>query len=73
MLFLASHMLGRRYWKDQGRKQFTEQQFENHLKEMKKQEAIFWAVFGEKDEFKESVNQAVTKIENICKKIIEKK
>ena len=72
-LFLASHRLGSRYWKDQGRKHMTEQQFDKHAIEMGKQEAVFWADYGDKDEFKESVNQAVAQIESICIKIIEKK
>lgn len=72
-LFSASHLLGQRYWKDQGRKTFTESQFEKHLKKMEELEAIFWADYGEKDEFKDSVNKVVTKIEAICKEIITKK
>lgn len=72
-LFFASHRLGRRYWKDQGKKQLTQQQFERHLLEMEEQEAIFWADYGDKDEFKLEVNQTIAKIENICKRIIEKK
>ena len=40
---------------------------------MHEQEAIFWSDFGGKDEFKEAVNKVISKIENICEKIIEKK
>ncbi|WP_417592946.1 hypothetical protein [Owenweeksia hongkongensis] len=72
-LFFASHKLGKRYWKDQGRRNLTENQFEEHLKEMQKQEAIFYAGYDETDEFKESVNHTICKIEKICKKVIEQR
>jgi hypothetical protein len=72
-LFIASQRLGNRYWKDQGRKNFTEKQFERHLAEMNKYEEIFWANYGEIDKFKNEVNDVVKKIENICQRIIEKK
>lgn len=72
-LFLASHRLGTRYWKDQGRRNFTDEQFEKHLEGMRQQEEIFWSNLGERDEFKESVNETISKIEFICQKIIERK
>jgi len=72
-LFIASHRLGYRYWKEQGRRSFTDEQFERHLAKMHEYEAIFWADFGEVDEFKKDVNEVISKIENICQKIIEKK
>ena len=72
-LFNASNRLGHRYWRDQGRRQFTDDQFEKHLIEMREYEAIFWANFSEKDEFKEDVNNVILKIESICQKIIENK
>lgn len=72
-LFLASRKLGRKYWKDQGRRKFSEEQFQKHLKEMEKQEAIFCANVGNKDEFKDSINQIIVKIEAICREIIEKR
>ncbi len=71
-LFLAANRLGHRYWNDQGRKEFTEQQFEKHLNAMEKNEAIFWSDMGEEDEFKKEVDLAINKIEKICKGIIEK-
>ncbi len=72
-LFYASRSLGRHYLKDQGRK-LTDKQFENHLNKMHELEDIFWSDFGEKgDKFKEEVNSAVSKIESICKRIIENK
>ena len=72
-LFIAATRLGRRYWKDQGRRQFDEKQFEKHLKEMEKQEAIFWSDLSDEDEFKKQVDLTICKIENICRNIIEKK
>ena len=72
-LFLASHILGTRYWKDQGRLNFTDEQFEKHLEGMRQQEEIFWSSLEDGDEFKESVNKTISKIESICRKIIERK
>jgi len=72
-LFIAANRLGRRYWKDQGRRQFEEKQFEKHLKEMEKQEAIFWSDLSDEDEFKKQVDLTIYKIENICQNIIEKR
>jgi len=72
-LFVASNRLGNRYWKDQGKQYLTDEQFEKHIAKMHEYEAIFWADFGEKDEFKNDVNKVILKIENICQKIIEKR
>lgn len=72
-LFLASHRLGHRYWKDQGRLNFTEEQFQKHLEKMHEQEAIFWSDFGEEDIFKNEVNNTVSRMEKICEKIIRKR
>jgi len=72
-LFLASHRLGHRYWKDQGRRSFTEEQFQKHLEKMHEQEAIFWSDFGEEDAFKNEVNKTVSRMEKICEKIIRKR
>jgi len=73
-LFLASHRLGYKYWKDQVRQKFTDEKFDYHLKKMHEQEAIFWADFGEKEDvFKNDVDEVISEIENICQKIIEKK
>lgn len=72
-LFVASYRLGNRYWKDQGRKNFSEEQFERHFKKMNEYEEIFWADYGETDKFKNEVNDVIKKIESICQSIIEKK
>ena len=72
-LFFASRMLGTRYWKDQGRKKMNEQQEELHFKKMDQFEKIFWTDFDETDEFKQSVNECIGKIERICRSIIEKR
>jgi hypothetical protein len=72
-LFLSSNRLGQRYWKDQGRVKFTDEQFARHLEEMHKCEEIFWADYGENDKFKKDTNITISKIEKICQAIIEKK
>ncbi|HAO07899.1 MAG TPA: hypothetical protein DCQ50_13165 [Chryseobacterium sp.] len=72
-LFIAGHRLGNRYWKDQGRRNFTDEQFERHLTQMNEYEEVFWADYGEIDKFKNEVNEVIKKIENICQIIIKKK
>jgi hypothetical protein len=72
-LFLAANSLGRRYWKVQGHRSFTEQQLERHLNEMEKQEAIFWSDLSDEDKFKKEVDLVISKIEKICQIIIEKR
>jgi hypothetical protein len=71
-LFHASHMLGTRYWKDQGRRKMTEQQEKQHLGKMDKFERLFWSDFEEKDEFNESMDSCINKIEKRCWEIIKK-
>lgn len=70
ILFAASR-LGNRYWKDQGRRNFTEQQFEKHLKEMEKYENIVWTSY-ENDEMELKVDKCIGKIEKYCLEIMHK-
>lgn len=70
-IMLAANRLGDRYWKDQGRRKFTEQQFQQHLDEMEKYEAIVWAGF-ENDELDKKVNKCIEKIEAYYLSIIKK-
>ncbi len=72
-IFIAAHKLGTRYWKDQGRRNFTDEQFEKHLEEMHKNEAIFWSGLDDVDEIKEEVDSIIEEVEKTCKSIIEKK
>ncbi len=50
----------------------TEQQEKVHYEKMAHFEKIFWTDFNETDEFKQSVNLCISKIEHICQNIIEK-
>lgn len=69
-ILIAANRLETRYWKDQGRKHFTEQQFEKHLAEMEKYEAVIWTSFEENDELENKVNRAIKKIETYCLSIM---
>lgn len=68
-ILMAANRLGNRYWKDQGRKRFTEQQFEKHLAEMEKYEEIVWTTYDD-DEFENKVNKSIEKIEIYCLSIM---
>ncbi|OAD40926.1 hypothetical protein [Polaribacter atrinae] len=74
-IMTVSGFLGRRYWKDQGRRKFTDQQFEKHLKKMEEYEAIIWEDYGENngDEIKEKIEQIISGIEKVCNSVLRKK
>lgn len=72
-IFIASRQLGLRYWKDQGKRNFSKEEFERHLSEMENWEKIFWSGYNETDQFKIDVDNAILEIEKICRPIIEKK
>ncbi len=65
-LIQALRLLENKYWKDQGTNKFTEQEFQTHLREMERLEAIIWAGFHENDEFMNLIEQDIREIENIC-------
>lgn len=70
-ILFAANRLGNRYWKDQGRKKFTEEQFEKHLIEMEKYESIVWTSY-ENDEVELKVDKCIEKIEKCCLLIMKK-
>ncbi|APD07981.1 hypothetical protein UJ101_02482 [Flavobacteriaceae bacterium UJ101] len=70
-IITASHFLGTRYWKDQGRKKFTEEEFEKHLERMHKYESCIWENY-ENDEINKQLNQIITQIEKVCFSILKK-
>jgi len=73
-IMTVSGFLGRRYWKDQGRRKFTDEQFEKHLKKMEEYEAIIWEDYGENgDEIKEKIEQVISGIEKVCNSVLRKK
>ncbi|MEN2412152.1 hypothetical protein [Flavobacterium mesophilum] len=70
-IFFAANRLGNRYWKDQGRKNFSEEQFDRHLQEMEKYEDIVWNSF-ENDKIELKIDNCIAKIEKYCLSIIQK-
>lgn len=70
-ILFAANRLGYRYWKDQGRRKFTEAQFEKHLEQMEKHEAIVWSSYDD-DEFSQKVDESIEKIEAYCLSIMKK-
>jgi len=69
----AAHMLGRHYWPRQGRVSMTEAQFEKHLAEMNKHEAVFWAGYDENDPIHKRVDEVIIAIEKVCRPVLEEK
>jgi hypothetical protein len=69
-IFSSAQML-EYYWKDQGHRAWrNEKEFEQHLKEMKKEEAIFWEMSPDKDPIKPKLDAAIADIEAHTLKII---
>ena len=67
-IFAASNMLSSVYWKNQGRKQMSEAEFQRHLEGMEKNEAIFWEM-NDDDEINTKISEAIEICEEICKSI----
>lgn len=73
-IMTVSGFLGRRYWKDQGRKKFTDAQFDEHLKKMHEYEGIIWEDYDENgDEIKKEFERIISEIEKICNSVLKKK
>lgn len=68
----ASNFLGRRYWKDEGRRKFTDEQFQKHLEKMEEYEVIIWEGY-EEDEIKTQLDDIIMEIEKICNAVLKKK
>ncbi len=66
-IFASAQVLGTYYWKRQGRVRMSEDEFQEHLKAMRKHEAIFWFMGDENDEISPRVRRAVERIESIAK------
>jgi len=66
-IFSSARILGTFYWKRQGRMQrMSEEEFQKHLEQMNKHEAVFWYM-GEEDEITPRVQSAVGKVESIAR------
>ncbi|SFL76401.1 hypothetical protein [Halanaerobium salsuginis] len=70
-IFISAQMLGEHYWKRQGRKNMTDEEFEKHLKEMHKHEAVFWEM-SEEDELLKRLYTAIKKVEKVCSDVLSK-
>ena len=69
----AANRLGNRYWKDQGRRQSTGEQFKKHLEKKHELEGVIWSNFEDEDKIREEIDSIIKKIDLICRTIIEKK
>ena len=69
-IFVAAHMLGTHYWPRQGRVAMDDAQFEKHLEQMQKHEAVFWFMGEEQDQISPRVRSAVEKMEEITRKAV---
>jgi len=70
-IFISARMLPH-YWKEQGqRDRKNDQEFQRHLEEMHKHEAIFWEMSPDKDPIMPRVNAVISDIEAQSNRIIE--
>ena len=61
------------YWKEQGKRQWkSEEEFQQHLNAMHKQEAIFWEMSSDTDQITPRVEEVISDIEARCAKVIRK-
>ena len=73
-IMTVSGFLGRRYWKDQGQRNLTDEQFEEHLKKMQEYESIIWeGYYEENDSIKEKLEQIINEMEAVCNTVLRKK
>jgi hypothetical protein len=69
-IFSSARRLAR-YWKDQGRRTWqNDEQFQQHLTEMRKHEAIFWEMSPDEDPIKPKLDATIADIEAHALKII---
>jgi hypothetical protein len=72
-IFISSRMLTH-HWKDQGRRTWkSEAEFNKHLEEMHKYEAVFWEMSVDDDPIIPRVSAVISNIEDQCNAIIGKK
>jgi hypothetical protein len=66
-IFASANILGTYYWRRQGRVQMKEDEFQEHLRQMHKHEAIFWFMGENDDEITPRVRRAVERMEAITR------
>jgi hypothetical protein len=72
-IFLSARMLSH-HWLDQGRREWrTEEDFQKHLSEMHKHEALFWETGTDRDPINTQVELAIGEMEALCRAIIDPK
>jgi len=72
-IFISSRMLTH-HWKDQGRRTWkSEAEFNKHLEELHKYEAVFWEMSVDDDPIIPRVSAVISNIEDRCNAIIGKK
>lgn len=72
-IFASAHMLGRHYWPRQGRVRMTEEEFQKHLNEMFRHEAVFWAGYDASDPTAARVEKVMCEIEAVCRPVLEER
>jgi len=71
-IFISAQMLTH-YWMEQGRRQWnSKSEFQKHLDEMHKHEAVFWEMAPDKDQITPRVDAVISDIEAQSLKVIEK-
>lgn len=69
----ASNNLGNRYWKDQGRRRFSDNQLEQHLNKMQEYEDYIWDSLDDNDKVRTELKRIISTIESVCETILKQK
>jgi len=69
-ILVAARMLGTHYWPRQGLVDMEPEEFDRHLADMRRQEAVFWYMGDEQDKIYPRVGAAVKKMEEITRKAV---
>jgi len=64
-IFIAARMLGTHYWPRQGRVEMKPEEFQKHLDDMHRHEAVFWYMGDDQDAISPRVHNAIKKMEAI--------
>ncbi|TXK77204.1 hypothetical protein [Mesonia sp. K4-1] len=69
-ILTVSGFLGR-YWKDQGKWNYTDEQEKKNLERIEEYESIIWEGWGDrKDEIKEELERIIEGIESVCNNVL---
>ncbi len=66
-IFISAHMLSTYYWQRQGKLEMSKSEFQKHLDEMHKHEAVLWLTDEDEDKISPRIRNVVQQVENITR------